>query len=157
MKLKPGDVLLYTGTGFFSWVIRVKTWSTISHCEIYDGHGYSLASRDGQGVDRYPLRREGLTAVMRPKDPLDLRTGHRWFEEEARGQGYDWLGLLAFTSARWQGKNNGKMFCSEFLVRFLRWCGVDPFPDADADAIAPGQFRTSPEFSYYDPKGFTFE
>ena len=25
--LAPGDVLLYSGGGFFSWLIRTKTWS----------------------------------------------------------------------------------------------------------------------------------
>src|SRR3712207_7174694 len=48
------------------------------------------------------------------------------------GQKYDWFGLLAFTSARFQGQENGRMFCSEFATRYLRAGNVDPFNGYDA-------------------------
>jgi hypothetical protein len=36
------------------------------------------------------------------------------------------------------------MFCSEFVVRFLRAGGFDPVNGYDADGIAPGELCKSP-------------
>lgn len=148
--LKPGDCLLYRGTSFWSILIQIKTWHPISHCECYVGDGYSVASRDGRGVDVYPLRENGLVAVLRikPEYKFRLQSAIVWFLRAAKGQGYDWLGLLRFT---WKtdyikGDKNNKQFCSEFLTRFYRNGGVDPFNGDDADAIAPFMFLDSPVF-----------
>lgn len=140
--LQKGDILLYAGKGFAARVIQMKTWSRISHCEIYVGDNTSFASRDGIGVGAYPLRTEGLAAVMRPREPLDLVAGSLWFQT-VNGQKYDWLGLLAFASAKFQGRDNNRMFCSEFLARFIRRCGLNIFNGYDADGIAPGEFLKS--------------
>jgi len=32
-QMQPGDCLLYRTKGFWSWLIRVKTFSSVSHCE----------------------------------------------------------------------------------------------------------------------------
>lgn len=142
----PGDVLLYSRNGFFSRLIRIKTWSRISHCEGAISPWRTVASRDGQGVNEYPISLDGLAYVLRPARRLDLQAAMAWFQT-VQGQGYDWLGLLAFFAAKWQGKENGKMFCSEFLVRWLRAGGLEPFtPITDADAVAPGEFLKSPLF-----------
>lgn len=166
--IRPGDTLLYSGTGFVDWVIRTKTWSRYSHCEFYDGGGYSLASRNGIGVARYPTRTDGLKAVYRLREsvPFDIDAARDWFET-VDGQGYDWFGLLSFTAAKYQGKDNGKMFCSEIMARLYRMgigarlnhpdgpsgdrrllhvLGVDPFGGETADAIPPAAFARSPHF-----------
>lgn len=140
--LRPGDVLLYTGEGLFSIVIRVKTWSRYSHIEIYDGSNVSVASRDGIGVGRYPVRYGQLTMVLRPRAPFNLEQARAWFTT-VDGQGYDWIGLTSFTIARWQGRQNDRQFCSEFATRYLRAGGIDPFNEYDADGIAPGEFPKS--------------
>lgn len=144
-RLRPADVLLYRGGGIFSAIIRVKTWSHYSHCEVNDGRGVSVASRDGKGVGRYAHRADGLSVVLRPYADFRLEAARAWFET-VDGQGYDWLGLLAFSSAKLQGKDNGRMFCSEFTTRYLRAGGIDPFRGYDADGIAPGEFVKSPIF-----------
>ena len=164
-QIRPGDTLLYSGTGLVDWVIRTKTWSKFSHCEFYDGSGYSLASRNGIGVNKYPVRTNGLLAVYRLRAgiPFDLNAARAWFST-VDGQGYDWLGLLSFTSARLQGKDNGRMFCSEVMARLYRHgiggaiqhpdarrgdrevlhaLGVDPFGGETADAIPPAAFARS--------------
>lgn len=169
-QLRPGDVLLYGGGGFFDRIIRVKTWSHFSHAEVFDGHDHegaprSLAARNGIGVNRYLLRDHDLRAVYRPKLALDLPTGRAWFERDARHQPYDWWGLLAFTSASLQGRENNRMFCSEFAARYLRVCiaaatfgtigtrrirdlladhDLDPWNGKDADAISPRDMSVSP-------------
>jgi len=152
--LLPGDCLLYSPNGFFGFVIAVKSWTWISHVGIYAGEGMSVASRDGIGVNRYPMRTAQLAWVRRPHSQIDFNRGMAWFNQPydpvkhtgIRGQGYDWLGLLCFTLAVRQGSPD-KAFCSEFATRFYRECQFDPFnPDVDADHVAPAEFWESPAF-----------
>jgi hypothetical protein len=146
MIYQPGDVLIYARTGFYARLIRMKTWSVASHCEVVAVGGVApmtVASRDGQGVGYYELDAHGLYAVLRPVAPFNPATAWSWFRSVS-GQKYDWIGLLAFFSAKLQGKENNRQFCSEFACRFLRHGGVEPFtPETDADAVAPSDFLKS--------------
>jgi hypothetical protein len=45
------------------------------------------------------MRLDGVAAVMRPKQPLDFLAADKWFEANAKGKPYDWLGLLCFALA----------------------------------------------------------
>lgn len=144
-ELKPGDALLYGPKGFFGWVISIKTWHAVAHCECYIGNGQSVASRDGLGVGQYPLRTEGLIHVLRPTAPFQLFRAMLWYVQSAKGQKYDWMGLLRFA---WRARvvpeaQDNKQFCSEFLARFYRAGGMDPFNGEDADAVAPSYFLLS--------------
>lgn len=140
----PGDCLLYADDGLISKLIRVKTWSDVSHCEVYTGGGRSVASRDGIGVGEYPLRVAGLQYILRPNEPFNPKAGMFWFRG-VNGQGYDWLGLLKFFTL---GKGSQtKMHCSEFETRWYRKAGLVPFhPTVDADLVSPGMFLTSGAF-----------
>jgi hypothetical protein len=150
-ELFPGDCLLYFSAGsFLDWVIAFKTWSKVSHCEVYRGEGTSVASRNGLGVNLYPVRWEGLAWVLRWDancgGTMDVPRAMRWFFKHAQGQRYDWLGLLVFYLAVKQGAPN-KMFCSEFATRFYRAGGFKPFSEeTDADRVAPAQFLQSVAF-----------
>ena len=142
--LCPGDVLLFNRKSIYNWVINVKTWSRISHVEVVEtanhGHVTIAASRNGKGVKRFEPDWRGLALVLRPVPTLlGLDVARAWFET-VRGQKYDWLGLLNFAYARAVGKDNGKMFCSEFATRFMRRAGLPLFPEQDADTIAPRDF-----------------
>lgn len=143
IRLAPGDVLLYSGTGFFSTLIKVKTWSSISHVELVAEHGdVAYASRDGQGVGTYPLRSEGLTHILRPRFVLNM-VAIRRFHHSCLGQKYDWLGLLRFFTLGQQSMD--KQFCSEYVTRLLRVGDLEPFSeDYDADLVSPGMFLASP-------------
>ena len=148
MNLLPGDALLYVGTGWFSRAIQVKTFSRFSHIEVFVGDEQSVASRDGVGVGRYPLRTDDLRAVLRPHAAVDIAAALAWFET-VKGQPYDVMGLFNFFVARWRGQENGAMFCSEFATRFYRAGGFHPFSDStDADTVAPGEFAKSPVFDH---------
>lgn len=144
--LRPGDHLLYGPKpgSVFGFLISVKTWHRISHCELYTGKGKSAAARDGIGVGLFPLRTEQLAYVLRPQGTLDWVGFWKWFYT-VNGQGYDWLGLLRFLWFKDIGRgNDGKQFCSEFLVRAGRALMLNIFAQAvDADAIAPANFLTS--------------
>lgn len=141
-ELRVGDICLYEGTGLFSKIVQFNTGSRYSHVEVYDGAGYSLASRDGLGVDRYPFRDRDLSRVLRPHQPYKARNARAWFKT-VRGQTYDWMGLLVSRIAKWQGRENQKQFCSEFAARLLKRGGVECFNGADADGITPGDFAKS--------------
>lgn len=136
--LLPGDILLFRSPGFFSWLIRIKTGGHFSHVELYVGNGTVWASRNGLGVERYPLDLDHVVGVLRPTKRLNWAKGIKWFETVARGQKYDWLGLLNFYIAKWQGGENKKMFCSEFIVRVFRAFEAPLFDyHVDADGVAP--------------------
>lgn len=145
LGLRFGDVLLYSGTGVFSWGIKVKTWSRFSHVEVFDREGTTLASRDGRGVNRYVFTEKNLKAILRPKTPpvLDVARGLEWFEREAKGQPYDWWGLFAFFAAKAQGSKKLAMFCSEFEARLFKKCGYALFL-GDSDAVSPGMNWSNP-------------
>jgi hypothetical protein len=142
--LRPGDILLYDKNTLFNWLIKLKRGEHYAHVEVFKGGDRSLASRNGIGVNEYPLRFDGLAAIYRVTEPFEFEMGYRWFLDEAKGQGYDWLGLASFIWAKWQGRENGKMFCSEFVVRFFRKMGVALFSaETDADAVSPGMIPYS--------------
>jgi hypothetical protein len=149
--LKPGDHLLYNVDSLRSdpigylqdLVIRVKTWSSVAHIEIYDGDGMSLAARS-DGVNRYAFRADGLKVVRRP-----LHWNHAKAQasfESARGQKYDWMGLLCFTLAVKQGAPDRK-FCSELARDIGREAGSGAFdPLWPGDKVAPGNFLMVGDF-----------
>jgi hypothetical protein len=153
--LLPGDVLFYDKPSFFNRLIKLKRGEKYSHCEVFEGGDGTYASRNGVGVGRYYLSMEGLAAIYRMKDCKDfeLEKGVAWFWSKdatgryiVNGQGYDWVGLLSFSWAKFQGRENHKMFCSEFVVRFFEACGVPLFAaDVDADAVSPGLITYSPK------------
>jgi hypothetical protein len=149
--VRPGDYLAYRASGFVGWIIKIKTWHDVTHCEVYVGDGASVASRGPQdgvgGVGRYDLRLEGLTHILRPIVPFDLQAALRWFQI-VNGQRYDLWGLLRFFTIG-AGKQD-RMFCSEFATRFYRAGGLEPFQrDEDADAVAPCTFLLSSQFDHF--------
>lgn len=152
-ELLPGDCLLYNADTLLDLAIRVKTWSPVAHVEVYIGDGLSVASRNGVGVNKYALRKQGITYVLRPNQAFDQAAALKWFYSNAKGERYDWLGLLCFTLAVAQGSPN-KMFCSEFALRYYRAGGLNPLhPQWDADKTAPGNFLMSPAFDWiYSPE-----
>lgn len=136
LQLRAGDVLLYRPSSIFGRLIQVKTWHSISHVEVYVGGLESVASRDGQGVDRYPFRLSDLAYVLRPSVQLVLNEGLKYFEQ-MKGTPYGWMDLLAFVGVR---KNFRGIVCSPFATGFLRACGWNIFPTDAAEDIAPFQF-----------------
>jgi hypothetical protein len=144
LNLKPGDCLLYSSHGPFGWFIRLKTWSDVSHVEVYLGGGKAFASRS-EGVNVYEFKDKNLVYVLRPTGYIDLNLGNSW-AETVRGRKYDWWGLLRFFRlGKW---NINKLFCSEaatcyyFASKFLAF--ASHFCPGD---ISPGMFLSSPVFT----------
>src|ERR1044072_718685 len=151
--LQPGDNLLYKPQGMYGYLIAIKTWHNIAHCECYVGNGQAVASRDGVGVGLYPLREAQLAYILRPKEPILLPLAMDKFRRVYQGQGYDYMGLVRFA---WRApvskiRFENLQFCSEFLTRFDRDMGMkDLFNGEDPDAIAPFQFLLDPGFPIYE-------
>src|SRR5687768_12687953 len=140
----PGDILLYDRDGWANTFIKFKRGEKYSHVAIASRPGYMLEARQGDVCDERPIRFDGLAAVYRHTDPIDFEKGFEWFEAEAKGQGYDWIGLLSFAFAKFQGRQNNLMFCSEFVCRFFKKLGNGLFSDdTDCDAVSPGMIPYS--------------
>ena len=140
-----GDVLCYSGTGLFSKLIKIKTWSRISHVELANSGMSTFASRDGKGVATYAFKDKNLAAVLRPVYSLDM-DAVRAFHHKCIGQRYDLWGLFRFFTLGTQSMD--KQFCSEYVTRMLRHGGLEPFTvQTDADLVSPGMFLTSPMFT----------
>lgn len=139
--LKPNDILLYRPAGIFGRLISIKTWHAISHVEIYDrvdpdGSRWSVASRDGLGVDRYPLRLSELTYILRPTVPLNRVAGQQYFDS-LKGTPYGWVDLLDFIGLN---VNTRGIVCSPFAAGYLRAEGWPVFPADPINKVAPFQF-----------------
>ncbi len=135
--LRSGDVLLYRGSSIFSLLIGLKTWHLrTSHVEVYIGDGLSVASRDGHGVGKYPLRTKGLQYVLRPLD-FQKAAALDWFYREANGKPYGWLDLLNFFGIPVNAKG---LVCSPFAAKFLREGAIPVFGREHINRIAPCSF-----------------
>lgn len=153
-KLQFGDILLKSKGSPLNTITKLKTWSDVSHSELYVGtyfsHGESqvITAFPEHGVNFYPYKIENTVYILRPHT-LPTQAGFYWFQKEALGQGYDYLGMAAFFFAQLQGGDNGKQFCSEVIARLFKK-GDAPLlhPRIDADAYAPSSFKTSPLVDY---------
>lgn len=143
-SLLPGDALLYQGSSFFSWAIRIKTWAAVSHIAVYMGKGIVYESKEPAGVRSYPFSAEHLFAVLRPTEPFDQAKATA-YHNTVVGQKYDVLGLFRFFCLGRQSLD--KQFCSEYATRLYRAAGIFPFNQIyDADLVSPGMFLSSPHF-----------
>ena len=150
-----GDVLLFDrGAPFgISTIIKFKTWSDVSHVGVIIYKPVTttnevLLSSEISGVHLFPLGTlEGLKYVYRLKKPLTVvekLEGRKWVET-VLGQGYDYLGLLAFFWAKFRGKDNNKQFCSELVGRLFKEIKRSWLHKwIDADYYVPADFKKSP-------------
>lgn len=139
--LRPGDILLYGQKSFWGWVIRVKSWSSVSHAEIYLGEGRSIGSREAHGVATYDFM-QWPKYVVRPPAYLNLDALLAW-HASVEGKGYDYWGLLAFFNVGHGVRD--RYICSEHTTLAMRAGGVEFFrPAIEAQKVSPGMFLTSP-------------
>jgi hypothetical protein len=137
--LEPGDILLYGPSSLPDWIVSIKTWTKISHAEIFEKSGMTLASRPTAGINRYAFRDENLVCIRRPPKRLKWHNLLNYFAG-IQGQDYDLLGLLVFTLAVKQGAPN-KQFCSELATNLYRAGGFEPFnKQVSADTVSPSMF-----------------
>lgn len=146
--LQPGDVLIYSGTGFFSRLIKFKTASEWTHAAVYIGGGKQREFKEGAGPQEVELRLKNLSLIRRSHCVWSREKSDQ-FWEEVKTQGYDYIGLFWSFYARVQGRNNDKMFCSEYVVRDSRHSTGCPVvsEETDADAVTPEDLGKSVAYS----------
>jgi hypothetical protein len=163
--LEPFDFLLYRPKGIYGRIIRFKTGQKIGHVEVYLGRDvlnrvglldsldkangntpthYSTASRDGQGVNFYPVRMTELAYVMRPRDIYAPKIGAQvaavYRAIQLRGTPYGWLDLLDFCGYHVNGEG---VVCSPYATVIGRAARLDLFNGTQARVIRPCDFRQS--------------
>ncbi len=143
-ELMPGDILLYGGRDLVSRLIQFRTWSDVSHIEIYVGEGRSVASRNGLGVGKYPLRIVGLRRVYRATigaltyPQFNFENCMAWFAT-VDGTPYGWADLLRFYLINVPTKG---LICSEFADLFFRNGGLPLFnTNYPEGAVCPGDYE----------------
>lgn len=141
-QLRPGDCLIYRPSNWIGWFIAIKTWNRrASHVEMAVRAGKTIASRQS-GVNYYDTRWDHLTMVVRPPKGFNITTALDWFDDEACGQSYDYLGLMRYFVIPGLKQSTTKQTCSELLTRVYRRGGVDVFSGQDADLVPPAYFAT---------------
>lgn len=136
-KLKSGDVLLFSGRGLVSWLIRLRTWSFASHVGLVYKIGQDvmvwestrLTDKDGAQISLLSVRGKRYKGRIRVRQ-LHTRRDNSFYKtlrtvrEELKGVKYErhWWELWG-SVAFWKNKVNLKyLFCSELVgYVFKRW------------------------------------
>lgn len=153
-ELQAGDVLLYSPTDWIGWLICIKTWTALSHAEVYCGNGRCVAARS-HGVDVYQERiDDSLRYVRRPVMPVNTRFNIRKAMESVKpmlGRPYEVGGLFYFYLP-WMRRHKATLICSSVVTVFVKAGGCDLFsPDIDPHDIAPAQLlQTNDLLTIYD-------
>lgn len=138
--LKPGMLLLYEASSLFGYAIAAFSGSRISHIEMYAGDGTSYASRDGVGVDEYPLRLKDLALVLEAVEPLNMDRVREGFSRKI-GHRYDNSTILKFATFGLFGGKPMAEVCSEIQAYLVRVGGLErAFGDKQPDEVKPSDF-----------------
>lgn len=139
--LKPGDILLYSHTGFFDFLICEFTRSHFTHVEVVWNPRHEtpvVASRNGIGPNMYPFDTT-VQRILRPNFLFDVDAAMAWFRAEALGCGYGYWDLVKFLPTiaqlvpkQLQAKG---MICSTCVDLLWQHGGADLF----ADDLDPGE------------------
>ena len=145
--LQPGDILVYSGEGIFSKLIKLKTYSEWTHVAVYIGGGLQREFVEGAGAQEVPFRPKNL-GMIRRRLGIWERSKSDAFWQEVKDQDYDYVGILWSFFARKQGRDNHSMFCSEYVVRDDRVASTGPTylvsDETDADGVSPADLVRSP-------------
>lgn len=144
--LTPGDMLLYSSSGMVGRAIKFKTSSEFTHVAVYIGEGEQREFREFIGAQQVPLRVEDLVLIKRPYGLWDKGKSDA-FWAEVKHQKYDHIGLFWSFYARKVGRDNQKMFCSEYYARDYAAAVGSPLlfaEEVDADSVHPGNCAQSP-------------
>lgn len=145
--LQSGDSILYSTSDLVDGLIEDHTGGPVAHIEVYEGQGQSVASRNGLGVNRYPLRTVGAIYVLRPNVDVDVVAATEWFET-VKGEGYDWVGLLNFFRPG-ETVTPHELFCSAFGCLWYRAGKANLFhPSWYANKLSPVDYLKVPGFTW---------
>lgn len=161
--IASGDVLLYEGKAFFSWLIRKVTRSRFSHAGIAVWWNERLMVMEA--VNRGVMVSPFSSSVGHYRGQVRLYTSRRQLSEEERkrmiifaqgelGKEYAlgkaiWLGIrLLFNwkpEKRDKIKREKKLFCSTYVAQIYNSIGIDLVPGLSDSAVVPEDIDKSPE------------
>ena len=133
----------YRGSGFISWLIRLRTWGQYSHCSIIF---------DNIVIDAIPFHGVESGGIEKLKDAdifsvnctIEQTAIIRSFAVHQVGKPYDILAILKLAV---NYKENRRMseewFCSELVTAALRKGGVAILPEYKAWEINPSMLSKS--------------
>ncbi len=164
-----GDVLLYEGKTFYSWVIKKMTRSRFSHAGIAVRWNERLMVMEA--VSRGVVVTPFSASVGHYNGRVHLFTSKRLLGEEERkrmiifaqeelGKEYAllkaiWLGIKLFFNWKPEKRNKlkreRKLFCSAYVAQIYNSIGVDLVPGLSDLSVVPQDIANSPELL---PRGF---
>jgi hypothetical protein len=161
--IASGDVLLYEGETFYSWIIKKVTRSRFSHAGITVWWNERLMVMEAvsRGVIVTPLS----VSVGQYKGHVHWYSSKRLLSEEDRGRmiifAQEELGkAYALWKAVWVGiqlvfnwkpeerdelKREQKLFCSAYVAQIYNSIGVDLVPGLSDISVVPEDIARSPE------------
>jgi uncharacterized protein YycO len=141
-------VLIHSGPGVVSRLIRLQTRSRWNHASLLFDDGTVIESREWKGVIETPvgrvleamwnepLLRVSIYEFVEPLTEEEKMRG-RAFAEEQRGLPYDYLSVARFISRRCGGFDD-RWFCSELVGAACVAAGRPLFRETQAWEIPPG-------------------
>lgn len=140
IPLEPGDVMLYSPSDVVGLLIALKTWTWLSHVEVYIGQGKAISARP-QGVNVFGERIDKhLVCVRRPLIMEPFNKENAWKAVSPMlGMSYEWTAFESFFNP-WCKHRHASRICSSVVTVYLRGGGCEPFnPDMSADDVSPAQ------------------
>jgi len=143
------NIIFYKGKSFFSRLIRWKTSSEYSHCEIinnFDDNGFStFGALPNKGVQFAGINWHKKGTEY---DIFETEVTKTQFEEfrqyltKQYKKKYDYLGVLGFIDSRVKQDDN-KWFCSELVYKSLKHIEIELF-NRDIKFPSPSLVSISP-------------
>ena len=137
LHLKPGDILLYDPGTFIDWLIALRGFNKLVHCEVYISGDRSLAVRPGI---RCGLLRTNpnFKVVLRPTVEFDLTKCLQVYNNRLVMNNYNRISLLLpFTPKK------GTNTCASLVNDLFTYMGNPLFSSNRIGGILPSDFLSS--------------
>ena len=137
--------LSHLKSDLMSDVIRMGTFSVVSHGSLYDGNG-SVVEAIGEGVAVTPIYKalgNDALAVVYRRPTMCASTACRIVKFAKSKIGYPYNAIRALASPIWgicriDGNNPTSFFCSELVIEAYRHAGVN-LTNLPASCVTPGK------------------
>ncbi len=127
------------GGGIYDRLIRWRTSSQFSHCEmVVDGLCFSASPRDGGVREKYIDTHNGkwVKVQLPTVDPEAV-----WFMYgQTRGAKYDWIGAIIGRGFGAKAHSGDRWFCSEWCAEAIGFSDSWRFSPADLFAVLRGRY-----------------